>query len=134
MNNAVPFRELLRISMMLIAGHCNAQAGVVGQGVKDIEPQELYARLSHVQVIDVNEADNYAFAHVPGAKLMAYDAITADALPVDRSAVLVFYCWSLECPAAEMAAQSAARLGFVDVYCMRAGITGWQDAGLTTEP
>ena len=82
----------------------------------------------------MNEADNYAFAHVPGATLMAYDAITDLALPADKSASLVFYCWSPECRAAGMAAEIAAGLGFTNVYCMHAGITGWQDAGLATEP
>lgn len=109
-----------------------AQSGL--GAVKDITPQALSALPPHVHVFDVNESDNYAFAHVPGATLLAYDTITADVLPADKSGVLVFYCWSPECPAAEMAAQSAANLGFTAVYCMRAGITGWQDAGLPTEP
>jgi len=61
-------------------------------------------------------------------------AITADVLPADKSASLVFYCWSPECPAAGMAAETAASLGFTNVSCMYAGITGWQDAGLATEP
>ena len=111
-----------------------AQSGTGAGVVKDITPQELSARLGHVQVIDVNEADNYAFAHVPGATLMAYDALTTEALPADKSDTLVFYCWSPECPAAGMAAESAMQLGYTDVRCMHAGITGWQDAGLPTEP
>lgn len=104
--------------------------------VKDITPQELSAELQQgqVAVIDVNEADNYEFAHVPGAILLAYDAITVEVLPADRSSKLVFYCWSPECPAAGMAAESAVKLGYTDVRCMHAGITGWQDAGLPTEP
>ncbi|QQR85586.1 MAG: rhodanese-like domain-containing protein [Flavobacteriales bacterium] len=102
--------------------------------MKDIAPQVLKDRLEQVHIIDVNEADNYAFAHVPGAKLLLYDAITAELLPADKSSTLVFYCWSPECPAAGMAAGTAVGLGFTDVYCMQAGITGWQDAGLPTEP
>lgn len=103
-------------------------------GVKDISPQALFDMLGQVQVIDVNEDFTYAEAHVPGAKLLAYDAITADLLPADKSRKLVFYCWSPECPAAGMAAKTAVDLGYTDVYCMQAGITGWQDAGLRTEP
>ena len=111
-----------------------AQGEAGSSGVKDITPQQLAALLGKVHVIDVNEADNYAFAHVPGSKLLAYDAITPADLPADKADALVFYCWSPECPAAGMAAESAAKLGFTDVSCMRAGITGWQDAGLPTEP
>lgn len=125
-------RNPLLLAAWLLARLTAAQSGT--GVVQDITPQVLAALLPHVQVIDVNEADNYAFAHVPGARLMAYDAIAADALPADKSDTLVFYCWSPECPAAGMAAESAVHLGYSEVYCMRAGITGWQDAGLPTEP
>ena len=121
--------------MLIASSIALASIGQAGtEAVKDITPQELSVLLPHVRVIDVNEPDNYAFAHVPGAKLLAYDAITNEVLPADRSDTLVFYCWSPECPAAGMAAASAMKLGFTDVYCMRAGITGWQDAKLPTEP
>ncbi|MCB0795461.1 MAG: hypothetical protein KDB88_12050 [Flavobacteriales bacterium] len=111
-----------------------AQEGTGTSAVKDITPQALSAILGSVEVIDVNEADNYAFAHVPGARLLPYDAITADVLPGDMATTLVFYCWSPECPAATMAASAAMVLGYTNVYCMQAGITGWQDAGFVTEP
>lgn len=111
-----------------------AQGGAAPNGVQDITPRQLAALLGKVQVIDVNEADNYAFAHVPGAKLLAYDAIMAQDLPTDMARPLVFYCWSPECPAAGMASQTAINMGHTDVRCMTAGITGWQDAGLPTEP
>ena len=90
--------------------------------------------LGQVQVIDVNEAETYAEAHVPGAILLAYDGITAEVLPADTTMRQVFYCWSPECPAAEQAATAAIKLGHTNVACMHAGITGWQDAGLGTEP
>lgn len=104
--------------------------------VQEITPQQLQAMLggSTVRVIDVNDEDNYNEAHVPGAKRLEYDAITMDAIASDKKDALVFYCWSQECPAAGMAAETAAGLGFTHVYCMHAGITGWQDAGLPTEP
>jgi rhodanese-related sulfurtransferase len=111
-----------------------AQSELDTAGVKVMTPHELAGLLGQVVVIDVNEADNYAFAHVPGARLLAYDAITLEVLPADRSSKLVFYCWSPECPAAATAARTAVSLGYTDVHCMYAGITGWQDAGLPTEP
>lgn len=125
-------RHILIAAALLLA---RTACGQTGTGVvQDIAPQALAALLPHVHVVDVNEADNYAFAHVPGAKLLAYDALTIEVLPADKSVTLVFYCWSPECPAAGMAAESAVKLGYTDVRCMHAGITGWQDAGLPTEP
>lgn len=104
--------------------------------VKEISPQTLSTLLAapHVHVIDVNEDFTFAEAHVPGAKRLDYDAITKDVLPTDLSSAVIFYCWSPECPAAGMAAETAVKLGYKDVYWMHAGITGWQDAGLPTEP
>ena len=124
------------MSMLMFSVCCAlfAQGGAQLTAVKEMTPQELSTRLGQVQVIDVNEEDNFGFAHVPGAKLLAYDGITADALAAGRSDTLVFYCWSPECPAAGMAAETAAGLGFTEVYWMKVGITGWQDAGFPTEP
>lgn len=104
--------------------------------VKELTPAELATMLGQpgVFVYDCNEVDMHAEAHVPGAKLTVYDEVTAATLPADRSAKLVFYCYSPECPAGAMAAQTALSLGFAHVYCMTAGIVGWQDAGLGTEP
>ncbi len=116
------------------AGTGGLQSTAETDTVKDITPQALSTRLGTVYVIDVNEEDSYADAHVPGAVLLVYDSITPAALPADRSAALVFYCWSAECPAAATAAETAVKLGYTDVATMKAGITGWQDAGLPTEP
>lgn len=122
------------ISLVFVFGIAASAVAQSEAPVKEITPQALSTMLGKVQVIDVNEPDNFGFAHVPGAHLMAYDAVTAEGLPIDHTTTLVFYCWSPECPAASMAARTAGGLGFTDVYCMTAGITGWQDAGLPTEP
>ncbi|MEO8588604.1 MAG: rhodanese-like domain-containing protein [Flavobacteriales bacterium] len=133
-------RTLLACTLSLVALTCCGQpdAGVVAHAgsVKELDPAQLSAMLKSpgVFVYDCNEEDMHAEAHVPGAKLMVYDEVTADKLPADRNATLVFYCYSPECPAAASAARAAVALGFTTVYCMAAGITGWQDAGLPTEP
>ncbi|MEZ4740513.1 MAG: rhodanese-like domain-containing protein [Flavobacteriales bacterium] len=87
-----------------------------------------------VFIYDCNEADTYAWSHVPGAVLTVYDALSKEQLPADPKAILVFYCYSPECPAGASAAKTAASLGYVNVYNMPAGIVGWEDAGLPTEP
>lgn len=129
--------RILTITLLLSASLlCHGQRTDASPAVQDISPTRLdtLMRQAQVSIIDVNEAENYAAAHVPGAKRMDYDAINAEALPPQKDSALVFYCWSAECPAAGMAAEAAVRLGFTDVFCMRTGITGWQDAGLPTEP
>lgn len=103
---------------------------------RNLEPAQLAAMLgtANVFIYDCNEEDMFREAHVPGAKLTVYDEVSADQLPADLSATLIFYCYSPECPAATTAARTAMALGHTDVYSMLAGITGWQDAGLPTEP
>ena len=109
---------------------------VAPPAVIDLAPREVAAMLGQPEVFvyDCNEADMHAEAHVPGAKLTVYDEVTAAILPADRNARLVFYCYSPECPAGAMAAKTALTFGYTNVFCMSAGIVGWQDAGLTTEP
>ena len=104
--------------------------------IQELEPAQLSALMASasVTIYDCNEPDMHAEAHVPGAVPMVYDEVTADRLPPDRNAAIVFYCYSPECPAAAAAARTAIKLGFTNVYCMSAGIIGWQDAGLPTEP
>lgn len=104
--------------------------------MQEITPAQLAALLEKpaVFIYDCNEADMYTEAHVPHAELTVYDAITADKLPADHNATLVFYCYSPECPAGATAARTALTMGYHTVYCMTAGITGWQDAGMKTEP
>jgi rhodanese-related sulfurtransferase len=131
MNKHAMNKLKLMIAALLLCAAGRAQAQV-----KEIGPHELHALLAGggVTVIDVNEAENYSEAHVPGARRLDYDAIVQDSLPADLDSALVFYCWSSECPAAGTAAEKASGLGYRNVSCMKAGITGWQDAGLPTEP
>ncbi len=127
---------ILTVLLFLSALACFAQADPITGGAKEVTPAQLSAMFGSATlfVYDCNETDMYAEAHVPGATLIVYDEVSLDKLPADRSATLVFYCYSPECPAAATAAHTAAGFGFTDVYYMLAGITGWQDAGLPTEP
>ena len=124
----------MRLPLLLLSGIFSATT-CLGQA-KEIAPADVAKALGgpDLYVFDCNEADMYAEAHVPGANLLVYDAVTPDKLPADRNATLVFYCYSPECPAARTAAETAVELGFGNVFYMLAGITGWQDAGLPTEP
>ncbi|MBK7946832.1 MAG: hypothetical protein IPJ85_16680 [Flavobacteriales bacterium] len=117
---------------------CTGQSitGKEAPAVKELTPEQLSAMMkaSALIILDCNEKENYEWAHVPGARLIEYDRVTSETLPADMDALLVFYCYSPECPAGSMAAATAARMGYRNVYSMTAGIVGWQDAGLPTEP
>ena len=114
------------------------QTGVVkgSASVKEVSPVELQAMLDtgRVFIYDCNEKEVFEEMHVSGAVPLVYDQFTAGDLPEDHGAVLVFYCYNPECPAGATAAKTAVGMGYSRVLCMIAGITGWQDAGLGTEP
>jgi len=64
---------------------------------KDLKPltvDQVEARIaahdSHTFVFDDNPKESWVKAHVPTAKWL--DEVTADAMPKDKAATLIFYC------------------------------------------
>jgi hypothetical protein len=43
-------------------------------------------------IFDDNPKESWVKAHVPGAKWLDDESVTADALPADKAATLIFYC------------------------------------------
>jgi rhodanese-related sulfurtransferase len=103
-------------------------------GVRSIAPGELQQRLAEgaVTAIDVNSADSWTEAHVPGALHLDPGRLDPSGLPADKEAPLVFYCSNPWCRKAPTAARTARKLGYRNVRVMRAGIQGWIKAGLPT--
>src|SRR3954469_1662386 len=50
-------------------------------------------------IFDNNGQERFAKGHVPGAKWAKPDTISANTLPADKSATLVFYCGNEQCGA-----------------------------------
>ena len=84
---------------------------------------------NEVAVIDNNGEQRYAQGHIPGARWVGHDQVTAAVLPADRAARVVFYCHSEQCTACHTAARQAITLGYTNVYILPAGIVGWTAAG-----
>ncbi|MES3021995.1 MAG: rhodanese-like domain-containing protein [Pseudomonadota bacterium] len=100
-------------------------------GLKSISPKDLHERMQKgpLTIVDVNNAQSWQKARVPGAINLGVD-FAAAALPQDRDAGLVFYCSNPLCRKAPNAAKRAKSLGYSDVRVMSAGIAGWTDASL----
>ncbi len=84
-------------------------------------------------IFDANSAESYREGHVPSAKWIAFDKVTAQALPPDRKAMLIFYCFNELCRASHIAGNTAAGLGYTNVHVMTAGIRGWKKANKPLE-
>jgi rhodanese-related sulfurtransferase len=105
--------------------------------VKTIQVDEVEKLLSGKApkpfVFDANPIEVYREGHVPGAKWIDFSHVTADALPADKDAMLIFYCYNEMCGASPAAAKAALGLGWRNVYLMGAGISGWKKANKAVE-
>jgi rhodanese-related sulfurtransferase len=99
--------------------------------LKTLTVDEVATKLTQPNtfVFDNNGVDRYKKGHVPGAKWIEPDMITADALPKDKAATLIFYCANEQCMACHSGAKAALALGYTNVYIMPAGIAGWEKSG-----
>ncbi|HEY1696616.1 MAG TPA: rhodanese-like domain-containing protein [Polyangiaceae bacterium] len=66
--------------------------------LKSLTVDEVATRIAahdgKTYVFDNNPKDRFEKSHVPGAKWLDYDNVTAADLPADKGATLVFYCAS----------------------------------------
>jgi rhodanese-related sulfurtransferase len=70
---------------------------------------------------------------VPGALNLDPVAYSANDLPADKDATVVFYCSNFLCRKAPNAARRAEAMGYRRVQVMSAGISGWLSQNLPTE-
>jgi rhodanese-related sulfurtransferase len=98
----------------------------------DITHKDLNAAIAAktVVVIDVNGSDSYKDGHIPTAiDFEAKEKELVKSLPADKSALIVAYCGSPECPAWKSAATAVAALGYTNVKHYTGGLAGWKEAG-----
>lgn len=105
-------------------------------GLATISPRELsgLVEADRAAVFDVNPRSSWERAHVPGARHLDPEGFERDELPSNTDAELIFYCSNPWCRKAPLAARRARDMGFQGIRVMSAGIKGWLDAGLPTEP
>ncbi|HEY2533257.1 MAG TPA: rhodanese-like domain-containing protein [Xanthobacteraceae bacterium] len=92
----------------------------------------LVGQKEPVYIYDANERDSYLRGHVPGARWLQTNAVTAQDLPRAKDAKLIFYCYNPICGASEAAAERARALGYRNVWQMPEGIEGWRAANMPT--
>jgi sulfur-carrier protein adenylyltransferase/sulfurtransferase len=106
----------------------------IREQVPEVDPSEVRPLVGNgVPIIDVREAEEYAVAHLPGARSVprGYLESRIDAAVPDRKQRVILYCASGQRSA--LAAHTLADLGFEDVVSMTGGITLWKDRGYDVE-
>jgi molybdopterin/thiamine biosynthesis adenylyltransferase/rhodanese-related sulfurtransferase len=103
--------------------------------VEEVDPSDVKPLVGNgVPIIDVREAEEYAVAHLPGAKHVprGYLESRIDAAVPDRKQRVILYCATGQRSA--LAAHTLKEeLGFEDVASMTGGITLWKDRGYDVE-
>jgi rhodanese-related sulfurtransferase len=98
-------------------------------------------------VIDARVANEYAEAHIKGAKSVPYkeksakdakfdpkdDSFDVTKLPADKNAPVIFYCNGPECWKGYKAAKVAVDSGYKKVQWLRGGIPEWKSKGYPVE-
>ncbi len=122
--------------LVLLAAAVAAVSAYAGE-FADVSVSEVskLAEAKSAVIIDVNSPDSYKAGHVPGA--LSFAAIKdklAASLPADKSTLIIAYCGNSKCGAYLRAAKAAQKLGYTNIKHMSAGIAGWKEAGMKTEP
>jgi rhodanese-related sulfurtransferase len=100
-----------------------------------------------VLVVDARVANEYAEAHIKGAKSIPYkeksvkarefdsslDSFDLAKLPASKAAPVIFYCNGTECWKSYKASVVSVRAGYTKVYWLRTGIPDWKSKGLPIE-
>lgn len=126
---------MLRAAVVALALVACEQKNVAEAPPKPQQPvlslDEVETRLSQpgVHVFDANPLEMYERGHLPGAKWVDFDKVSAADLPSDKQATLIFYCANEWCTASHESAKLASALGYTKVYLMPRGIIGWKKAG-----
>ena len=112
-------------------------ASVYAGEFADISPSDVLAAANakSAVIIDANGPDSYKAGHVPGA--LSFATIKGDlaaSLPADKNTLIIAYCGNPKCGAYLQAAKAAQKLGYTNIKHMSAGIAGWNEAKLPTEP
>ncbi len=98
-----------------------------------LSPQEVQARIAagRAVLVDIREADEFARAHVPGARSQPLSAFEQAHLAIDPDADVVFTCRT-GMRTAGACDRLAARVSG-DAYVLDGGLDAWVKAGLPVE-
>ena len=122
---------------LLLTLACALVASVTFAGeYPDISITDLEAAIKKGDVIllDVNGSSSYANGHIPGAiDFRANKDNIATLLGDNKDKLVVAYCGGPTCSAYKAGASAAESAGFTNIKHLSAGISGWLQAGKTTE-
>jgi len=99
--------------------------------IKEIDPNDVAARLDHFTLLDVREPEEYEQGAVPGAVHLPRGNLefSVEGRLPDKNAPIAVYCAGGVRSA--FAAKTLQDLGYSDVVSVNGGFNKWKDEGLT---
>jgi len=99
----------------------------------EVEPGELAEMISagNVEVIDVRRDYEYEAGHIPGARHIELNDLTANAASIAKERPVVFYCGSGN--RSGMPTEAFSQAGY-DAHNLAGGIRAWVDVENPLEP
>jgi hypothetical protein len=82
------------VALILLGASAPSRAAAAKDGFGELtldQVDKLVATKS-ADIFDNNSAERFAKSHVPGARWVAFNNVTASDLPKDKERALVFYC------------------------------------------
>ena len=89
-----------------------------------------------VVFVDVRKPSDWEAGRIPGSiNLYFRDGLTEDALLAEtgKDEKVVFYCNGVKCDLSSAACAKAVEWGYTQIYYMRDGFPGWEQAGMPVE-
>ena len=87
-----------RSFFLVAAGALAVLACTRGPKLKELTVDQVAAKIAandaNLAIYDCNGKERFTQGHLPGARWVDYDAVTAADLPANKGTLLVFYCAS----------------------------------------
>jgi len=106
---------------------------VAGGSYKNVEAKELYNMLKNKDFVFINVHIPFA-GNITGIDFsIPYDQIEQNLsqLPADKNAKIVLYCRSGHM--SQIAAEQLVSLGYTNIWNLKGGMIGWEQAGFDLE-
>ncbi len=114
------------------AGGNDVRVSDTQQVTGEVSPQEAETLISDgAELVDVRRPEEFEGGHLPGARNIEMNELTAAAETLPRDRAIVFYCRGGN--RSQMASQAFREAGF-DVHHIGGGIQAWADSGRALEP
>ena len=97
--------------------------------IREISPRELAKFKKLPLIVDVREKEEYFAGHIKGATNIRRELLetTASEIAPDRTVAILVY--SAAGNQGALAADSLQKLGYLNVFSLKGGLSGWLEAG-----